>query len=80
MHFIILTREFGARSCLRRRYSFGISLFIVPDPQYKGSYENKELAEAVDIIAVKHFPTEAEKKEAHKRIAEFCNDKACPPP
>ena len=44
---------------------------IVPDPGYKGRYPNPEVAKAVELIGVNHYPTEDEKRQAHERIEDF---------
>lgn len=53
---------------------------IVPDPGYKGIYHDKRIAKAVEMIGVAHFPTEAEKKQAHERIKDFCDERTGPLP
>lgn len=44
---------------------------IVPDPGYKGRYHSPEVAEALELIGVNHYPTVDEKKQAHERIEDF---------
>ena len=45
--------------------------FIVPDASYGFAYNHKLVAEAVEMIGVKHCPSDEEKKQAHECIEEF---------
>jgi hypothetical protein len=45
--------------------------FIIPDPHFNVQYDDKEMAEAVEVIGAFRCPDEKEKKEVHERIEEF---------
>jgi hypothetical protein len=45
--------------------------FIVPYPAYEFSYQDRLVAEAVELVGVKHSPSDEEKKQAHEYIEDF---------
>jgi len=45
--------------------------FIVPYREYKPDYKDPLVAEAVELIGVKHSPSDEEKKQAHEYIEDF---------
>jgi hypothetical protein len=45
--------------------------FIVPYPEYEFSYQDRLVAEAVELVGVKHSPSDEEKKQAHEYIEDF---------
>jgi hypothetical protein len=53
--------------------------FLVPDPDYKPSYPNAAVSEAVELIGVQRCPTEDEKRDVHLKLEEFVA-RDLPPP
>jgi hypothetical protein len=53
--------------------------FMVPSRDYRPHYEDKLVAEAIELIGVNHCPTEDEKKQAHQHIEEFVSQPLPPP-
>lgn len=45
--------------------------YIVPDPSFRPDYEDKLVAEAMELIGEKHYPSDDEKQQAHELIEEF---------
>jgi hypothetical protein len=45
--------------------------FIIPDLNYHVQYDDKEMADAVELIGTYRCPDEREKREVHERVEEF---------
>lgn len=45
--------------------------FIVPSPNHKPHYTNKQVSEAIELIGVQRHPSEEEKRELHAQIEDF---------
>jgi len=42
--------------------------FIVPDEQYRPNYDDRSVAEAIELLGVMHHPNLDEKRQAHRKI------------
>jgi hypothetical protein len=64
--------EQGSEALLKRALLMWDNVeFVVPDPNYTPSYEDKVIAEAIEIIGRKHPPTEREKRAVHEEVEEL---------
>jgi hypothetical protein len=53
--------------------------FISPFSEYRPEYENRDFAEAIELIGRYRCPTEAEKREVHELIEDFATQPFLPP-
>ena len=71
-HTQLSTKEPAGQRILKRALLMWDKLeFIVPYPNFKSSYSDPLVAEAIELIGENHYPNNEEKKKAHERIEEL---------
>ena len=71
-HTTLHVEDIAAQRVLKRSMLLWDELqFIVPSPDFRGSYENPEVARAIELIGINHYPTDEEKRLAHEHIEEL---------
>lgn len=64
--------RFLLRSCL---LMWDKVRFLVPYPDYQPSYSNRDVARAIELVGVQHFPTTEQKERAHEFILDLATRK-----
>jgi hypothetical protein len=71
-HTTLHVEDIAAQRVLKRSLLLWDELqFIVPFPGFRGSYQDPQVARAVELIGVNHYPTDEEKRLAHEHTEEL---------